>query len=227
MMPIMLAWPFSQWGIDIVGPLPIAPGGTRFLAMAIDYFTKWVKAKLLISTTRKHMEKFVWEHIVCRFGVPHILISDNGKQFVEGTFPVFCQKLGIFQAFTLVYLPQVNRQVEAHKITPKSSNGKTPFSFVYDSGAVFPIEISIETRRIQDFDAKKNKKRCREDLDILQERRELSSIKEAYYKQKLEGYITNMFGHLPSSRVHTYFDLTTPTKQNSKERWDQHGKDLT
>ncbi|GKD37623.1 reverse transcriptase domain-containing protein, partial [Tanacetum coccineum] len=73
-------------GIDIVGPLPIAPGGTRFLVMAIDYLTKWVEAKLLISTTGKHMEKFMWEHIVCKFGVPQILIFDNGKQFVEGYY---------------------------------------------------------------------------------------------------------------------------------------------
>ncbi|GJR40950.1 reverse transcriptase domain-containing protein [Tanacetum coccineum] len=46
---ITSAWPFSQWGIDIVGPLLIAPRGARFLVVAIDYFTKWVEAKPLIS----------------------------------------------------------------------------------------------------------------------------------------------------------------------------------
>ncbi|GKF85566.1 reverse transcriptase domain-containing protein, partial [Tanacetum coccineum] len=96
MTSITSAWPFSQWGIDIVGPLPMAPGGARFLVVAIDYFTKWVEAKPLVSITGKHMEKFVWEHIVCRFGVPQIIISDNGKQFAKGIFPVFCQRLGIY-----------------------------------------------------------------------------------------------------------------------------------
>ncbi|GKB53139.1 reverse transcriptase domain-containing protein [Tanacetum coccineum] len=38
--------------------------------------------------------------------------SDNGKQFTEGTFPVFCKKLGTLQAFTSVYHPQENGQVE-------------------------------------------------------------------------------------------------------------------
>nr|GFA01921.1 reverse transcriptase domain-containing protein [Tanacetum cinerariifolium] len=52
--------------------------------------------------------------------------------------------------------------------------------------AVILIEISVETRRIQDFDPMKNDKRCREELDILEERREIASIKEAHYKQKLE-----------------------------------------
>ena len=59
------AWPFCQWGIDIVGPLPVAPGGVKFLVIAIDYFTKWVEAKPLASVTGRHIEKFVWEHIIC------------------------------------------------------------------------------------------------------------------------------------------------------------------
>ncbi|GJW40418.1 hypothetical protein Tco_0066263 [Tanacetum coccineum] len=40
MTSITLAWPFSQWGIDIVRPIPVAPGGARLLVVAIDYFTK-------------------------------------------------------------------------------------------------------------------------------------------------------------------------------------------
>ncbi|GJZ59745.1 hypothetical protein Tco_0615561 [Tanacetum coccineum] len=72
MTSIVSAWPFSQWGIDIVGPLPTAPGGA---------------------------------------------------------------------------------------------------SLVYGSEAVIPVEISVETKRVQDFDPKENEKRRREDLDILEERR--------------------------------------------------------
>ncbi|GKE66056.1 hypothetical protein Tco_1520217 [Tanacetum coccineum] len=54
--------------------------------------------------------------------------------------------------------------------------------------AVIPIEIRVKTKRVQDFDSKENEKRRREDLDILEERREMEAIKEAHYKQKLEGY---------------------------------------
>ncbi|GKE80707.1 hypothetical protein Tco_1550707, partial [Tanacetum coccineum] len=45
-------------------PLPMALGGARFLVVAIDYITKRVEAKSLVSITGKHMEKFAWEHIV-------------------------------------------------------------------------------------------------------------------------------------------------------------------
>ncbi|GJV82879.1 reverse transcriptase domain-containing protein [Tanacetum coccineum] len=207
-----------------------------------------VEAKPLTSTTGKHMERFVWEHIVCRFGTPKIIISDNGKQFAEGTFLVFYQKLRILQSLTSVYHPQANGQVEvtnreivkgmerrlgkthqgwvdelpqvlwAHRTTPKSSNGETPFSLVYGSEAVIPIEISIETRRIQDFDPKQNEKRRREDLDILEERREIASIKEAHYKQKLEGYYNKRV------RPSTFKPGTYVLRLNSASKAEFQGK---
>ena len=39
---ISASWPFTQWGIDIVDPLPQGKGQVKFLLVAIDYFTKWV-----------------------------------------------------------------------------------------------------------------------------------------------------------------------------------------
>ncbi|KAL0395105.1 UNVERIFIED_CONTAM: hypothetical protein Slati_4476700 [Sesamum latifolium] len=42
---------FSQWGMDIVGRFPPAPGQKKFLLVAIDYFTKWVEAEPLARIT--------------------------------------------------------------------------------------------------------------------------------------------------------------------------------
>jgi hypothetical protein len=42
--PIDLSCPFTIWGIDIMGILPSAPGGFRFLFIVIDIFTKWMEA---------------------------------------------------------------------------------------------------------------------------------------------------------------------------------------
>ncbi|KAL0455621.1 UNVERIFIED_CONTAM: hypothetical protein Slati_0901300 [Sesamum latifolium] len=71
--------PFSQWGVDIVGPFPLAPGQRRFLLVAIDYFTKWVEAKPLARITKGEVLKFIWKNIICRFGLPREIISDNGR----------------------------------------------------------------------------------------------------------------------------------------------------
>ncbi|KAL0463124.1 UNVERIFIED_CONTAM: Retrovirus-related Pol polyprotein from transposon opus [Sesamum latifolium] len=44
-------YPFRQWGIDIVGPFPLACGQRKFLLVAVDYFTKWVEAEPLARIT--------------------------------------------------------------------------------------------------------------------------------------------------------------------------------
>ncbi|GKA03568.1 putative ribonuclease H-like domain-containing protein [Tanacetum coccineum] len=57
-------WPFSHWGVNILGPLPRATGSLKFLAIAVEHSTKWVEAKPLTMTNRRKAEKFAWEHIV-------------------------------------------------------------------------------------------------------------------------------------------------------------------
>ncbi|XP_038982200.1 uncharacterized protein LOC120110682 [Phoenix dactylifera] len=39
---IGVPWPFAQWGIDILGPFPLATGQRKFLVVSIDYFTKTI-----------------------------------------------------------------------------------------------------------------------------------------------------------------------------------------
>ncbi|XP_057775214.1 uncharacterized protein LOC130994197 [Salvia miltiorrhiza] len=73
------ACPFDKWGIDIVGKLPTAPGGKCFLIVAVDYFSKWVEAEAVGKIDEVAVERFIWRNICCRFGVPRIIVSDNGK----------------------------------------------------------------------------------------------------------------------------------------------------
>ncbi|XP_021974783.1 uncharacterized protein LOC110869886 [Helianthus annuus] len=47
LVPVTTAWPFQQWGIDMVGPFPEAPGAVKFIIVVVDYFTKWAEAKAL------------------------------------------------------------------------------------------------------------------------------------------------------------------------------------
>ena len=49
--PMMVLWPFAQWGLDILGSFPLGTRQMKFLVMGIDYFTKWVEAEPLTSIT--------------------------------------------------------------------------------------------------------------------------------------------------------------------------------
>ncbi|GJX10657.1 reverse transcriptase domain-containing protein [Tanacetum coccineum] len=83
---ITAPWPFYKWRIDIVVLLSEGPGKVKFLIVAMDYFTKWIKVKAVMTITGNQVKKFVWDNIVCRFGLPGEIVSDNGKQFSDNPF---------------------------------------------------------------------------------------------------------------------------------------------
>jgi hypothetical protein len=105
-------WPLQRWGLDIVGPLPTAQGNLKFAFVAVEYFTKWIEARAVSTITSKTAQKFFWQNIVCRFGVPSELTVDNGKQFDSQDFKDFCFSIGTKLAFASVYHPQSNGVVE-------------------------------------------------------------------------------------------------------------------
>ncbi|WVZ76912.1 hypothetical protein U9M48_024831 [Paspalum notatum var. saurae] len=84
----------------------------RFAAVAVEYFSKWIKAKPLQTITSATLQKFFWQNIICRFGVLKELTVDNGKQFDSTTFKDFCLGIGTTLCFASVYHPQSNGAVE-------------------------------------------------------------------------------------------------------------------
>ncbi|GJZ27915.1 reverse transcriptase domain-containing protein [Tanacetum coccineum] len=100
-------WPFYKWEIDIAGPFPEGPGKVNFLIVVVD-----IEEKPVATINDNQIKKFVWDNIVCRFGLPGEIISDNGKQFRDNPFKDWCEKLCIRQHFTSVKHPQTNGLVE-------------------------------------------------------------------------------------------------------------------
>jgi hypothetical protein len=56
---IDLSWSFAIWGIDIVGILPRALGGFRYLFVRINTFTKWIEAMPVVNITQEAAVKFL------------------------------------------------------------------------------------------------------------------------------------------------------------------------
>jgi hypothetical protein len=83
---IPIAWPFAQWGLDHVGPLPKSSRGNHnYLLVAIDKFSKWIEAVPVTNQEATTVVKF-FESIVYRYGVPNSIITDNGTNFTAGEF---------------------------------------------------------------------------------------------------------------------------------------------
>ncbi|GJV94666.1 hypothetical protein Tco_1187433 [Tanacetum coccineum] len=178
--------------IDIAGPFPEGLGKVKFLIVAIDYFTKWIEAKPLATITGAQVKKFIWDNIVCRFGLPGEIISDNGKQFRDNPFKDWCEKLCIRQCFASVKHPQANVLVERENRSLgegiKARNGETSFSLTYGTEAMIQVEIGMPTLRTTEVDMIKNDAALEINLDLLEERREQAAIQEAK-KQNQDGKI--------------------------------------
>ncbi|GKB37330.1 reverse transcriptase domain-containing protein [Tanacetum coccineum] len=202
----------------LAGPFPEGPGNVKFLIVAMDYFTKWIEAKAVVTITGNQLKKFVWDNIVCHFGLPGEIVLDNGKQFSDNPFKDWCEKLNIIQRFALVKHPQSNGLVEranrslgegikarlgennknwieelprvlwTHRTMIKSSHGDTPFSLTYGTEVVILAEISMPTYRTAAVDVVHNNEELRLNLDLLKEQRERASIREAKAKLKMTNH---------------------------------------
>ena len=114
------------------------------------------------------MAKFIEKSLICRYGVPHHIVTDNGVQFQAETAELL-QKYGIEHHKSSLYRPQANGAVEAanknvkrilskmvktykdwsdylpfslwgYRTITRTATGQTPFSLVYGSEVVLPIE---------------------------------------------------------------------------------------
>ncbi|KAK1550949.1 hypothetical protein Q3G72_027475 [Acer saccharum] len=110
---ISAPWPFMKWGMNIVGKLPAAPEGVIYMLVLTDYFTKWVEIGAYQQVRDNEVRDFVWKNIICRFGVPREIVTDNGSQFISYDFKNFCDKYAIKLSFSTPRYPQANGQAES------------------------------------------------------------------------------------------------------------------
>src|ERR1041385_2562374 len=108
---IPIAWPFAVWGLDMVGPFKTARSGMTHLLVAVDKFTKWIEARPIKKLDGPTAVRFVAD-IVCRYGVPNSIITDNGTNFAKGTLARYASQQGIQLDLASVAHPQSNGQVE-------------------------------------------------------------------------------------------------------------------
>jgi hypothetical protein len=102
----------QRWGLDLLGPLPPAQGNLKYVVVAIEYFSMWIEVKPLAIITSVTVQKFLWQNIVCRFGVPKAITVDNGTQFDAETFKDFCNQIGTKIHFASARHPESNGLVE-------------------------------------------------------------------------------------------------------------------
>nr|GEY89856.1 reverse transcriptase domain-containing protein [Tanacetum cinerariifolium] len=159
--PITSPWPFYKWVIDIAGPFPVAVGGLKFLIVAIDYFTKWIEAKVVATITVKHLQT-------------NSLVERANRSLGERIKARLDKHKGR-------WVEELSHVLWAHRTTIKVRTGDTPFSLVYETEAVIQAEIGMPTIRTAEVNVATNDDERRIDLDLLEKGA------NGYYDAKVRG----------------------------------------
>ncbi|XP_022857676.1 uncharacterized protein LOC111378680 [Olea europaea var. sylvestris] len=195
-------WPFSKWGVDLIGPLPKGRGGASFAIVAINYYTKWVEAEPLAKITEANTFKFLWKDIICRFGIPHSIISDNGRQFDNKKVRELCEELGIKKHFSTPHHPKLDvskgawvdelpQVLWAIRTTTRTPTGETPFLMAFGTEAMSPMEVGLPSPRCLHFSEITDDELRRLDLNFIEERRDDSQLKLGTYQRKMTRYFNS------------------------------------
>nr|XP_010314407.1 uncharacterized protein LOC104645084 [Solanum lycopersicum] len=123
------------------------------------------------------MVDFIHFNIICRFGIPKVIITDNAANLNSHLMQEVCHRFKIEHRNSTPYRPKANGVVEAankninkilrkmvqssrqwheklpfallgYRTTVRTSVGATPYSLVYGTEAVMPAEIEIPSLRI-------------------------------------------------------------------------------
>ena len=116
--------PFERISWDIMGPLPVTPRGNQYILVVTDIFTKWIEAFPLVDTTSATLAKVLMDEVICRYGVPTHLHSDQGANLCSAVIHELSHLLGIHTTRSSAYHPEWNGQVERCNRTLESMLAK-------------------------------------------------------------------------------------------------------
>ncbi|CAL2236864.1 unnamed protein product [Prunus armeniaca] len=156
-------------------------GGSQqhcFIIVATDYFTKWVEAKPVKSTTSQEIITFIEEQIIQRFGIPKSITTDRGSFFIYGEMLDMAEAFKFKLLQSTLYYAQSNGQAEssnkviiniirkmleknpkqwheklsetlwAYRTSKRKATGLTPYALTYGHDAILPMEIVVQSLRI-------------------------------------------------------------------------------
>ena len=131
-----------------------------------------MEAASYANVTKSAVSKFLKKEIICRYGMPERIISDNALNLNNNSIAEVCSQFKIRHHNSSLYRPKMNGAVEAanknikkirgkmtetykdwheklpftllaYRTSVRTSTGATPFFLVYGMEAVLPIEVEI------------------------------------------------------------------------------------
>ncbi|XP_070028785.1 uncharacterized protein [Nicotiana sylvestris] len=176
------------------------------------------RARCITQIREQEVITFNCKNIICRFGIPKEINCDNRPQFVGKKMTEFFEKWHIKRILSMPYHPAGNGQEKssnkiilnilkkkledakglwpellsevlwAYRTTSKTSAGETLYSLVYGTDAVIPVEVREPSPRYSNKSGSSNYESRLQDLDEVEEQRDMAQIRMVAQKQQAERY---------------------------------------
>jgi hypothetical protein len=165
--------PWDMVGVDILS-LPTTKNGNKYVIVFMDYLTKWPEAVPMKNISARDVAQVFISEVLCRHGVPKMLLSDRGGNFLSDLMTQVLHQTGTVKLNTTSYHPQTDGLVErfnrtltemltmychqhktewdellplvlfAYRTSEQASTRMDPFFLTYGRLANFPITASVE-----------------------------------------------------------------------------------
>jgi len=124
LQPMLTGNVLERCHVDITGPHPQTPRGSKYILTCVDAFSKWAEAFALPNREAKTVARVLVEQVFCRLGTPLALLTDNAGELDGRLIQEICQLLEIDKQRTSFYRPQTNSVAERFHATLNSMMGR-------------------------------------------------------------------------------------------------------
>ena len=108
---------WEKCALDIVGPLSQTLDGNKYVLTFQDELSKYTLAIPIAHQDAMTIAKVFVEEVILKFGIPQMILTDQGSNFLSEIFTNVCKLLRIKKIKCTAYHPQSNGALErTHRV---------------------------------------------------------------------------------------------------------------
>uniref|UniRef100_A0A2N9I8K3 Uncharacterized protein n=1 Tax=Fagus sylvatica TaxID=28930 RepID=A0A2N9I8K3_FAGSY len=189
--PMTAPWPFAQWGLDIMGPLPVRTKAAEIPSSGNRLFHEVENGRQFDNSPfREFCEELGIHNHYSSPGHPQA----NGQVEVTNRSLLKMIKTRLEGAKGL-WPEELPNILWAYRTTARTPTGETPFRLTYGIEAVIPVEIGLTTWRTDNYDEGINDAQLRSNLDLVDEVRDQAEARTRVYQQRMARYYDRRVKH--------------------------------
>jgi len=109
--------PFDRCAMDIVVPTTVKNKWNRYILTFQDDLTKFVVAETIPMQDVEIVAREFVRNIILKFGIPEVVLTDQGSNFFMPNFQNTCKLLRIKKIHTTAFYPESNGGIErGHRV---------------------------------------------------------------------------------------------------------------